>query len=297
MADKPDVGYEFGRGFLLASRQPPFSEVTPIIQNGRLVGGHGTGANNAAPPRQPIRGFIYDGSGGLTPELLTVIKNVDFKDKATPWELKWSSLCGKGKFQPVLVETTFLRKFGMGTVSGHRGQVGSDSLVQYGSPTLDKSSGRVGGNGMVWVVDPGDPLPDGRCPYGVPQVTYDVFTTMDGQVLQILGSVDHEALQDANWVIDFVIAPLIAPLLVKVAAEGVAIVCDAIMERVEARAARTLMAGLDGSLAKQASELNFEVLSGKGVPTGQGMPIKRAARPCSCLLDTKREGRSPTSCG
>jgi hypothetical protein len=278
MANKVDVGYDFGRGFLLRSRQP--LNVTPIVQDGHLVGGRGSGPaiNSAAAPPPPITGYRYDPSGGLTPEVLTVFQNLDFKAKATPWEMKWSSLCtSRGSFKPIVIETTFLRKFGMGTVAGHRGQVGSDSLVQYGSPTYDKSSGRVGGNGILWVVDPSDPIPPDKCPYGVPQMSYDVVTTMDGRVLQILGAVDQEALQDANWIINYVIAPLIAPVLVKLAAEGAARLCTAIMEQVEARAARTLMAGLTNDLAEEASELNFEVLS-------EGAPIPGTSVPESLRL-------------
>ena len=111
----------------------------------------------------------------------------------------------------------------------------------------------------------------------MPQTTYDVLTTMDGQVLAILGAIDREALEDANWVIDLVVAPLIASVLVKLVAAGAARLCTALIARMEARASRTLLAGLTEDLASDASELNFEVLA-------EGAPIPGTSVPESLRL-------------
>ena len=232
MADKRDDLFDFKRGFLLTTRlrtNPISFEMRPRQTS--------TGPATNSPS---IPAFLY-GAGGLTPESLTVFADLDFNDVATPWEQNWSSLCkGGGSFKPVMVETTALRQLGMGTVAAHRGSVGYESMVQYGSPTLDRNSGWLGGNGIVWVVDRNDDtLPAGKSLYGVPQTTYDVLTTMDGQVLAVLGAVDREALEDANWVIDLVVAPLVASVLVKLVAAGAARLCTAIIARMEARASPT----------------------------------------------------------
>jgi hypothetical protein len=261
MADKDDL-YDFKRGFKLLTRLPANFKPFDIS---RLPQGSQATMSDASPPKGAIPGFRYS-SGGLTNEGLTPFTDIDFNDLATPWERDWSRLCnGGGTFKPVVVETTLLRQLGMGTVAGHRGSVGCDSLVQYGSPTIDRSSGWMGGNGMVWVADRSDPsLPEGISPYGAPQTTYDVLTTMDGQVLAVLGVIDREALEDANWIIDLVVAPLAASVLVKLAAGAVRL-CTALIGRWEARAARNLLAGLTEDVAKDASELNFEVLA-EGAP-------------------------------
>ena len=106
----------------------------------------------------------------------------------------------------------------------------------------------------------------------MPQTGYDVLTTMDGQVLAIFGTVDHEALEDANWVIDMVLAPLIAPALVRLVTAGAARLCTAILTRLEARAARTLLAGPTRELAAEASGLHFEVLGEGAAIPGTSVP-------------------------
>ncbi len=274
MAENSNVLYDLKRGFLLISRQMPKflkTDVGPIAPPQPTM-------SDASPPRPAIPGSVYS-AGGLTPEMLMVFADMDFNDAATPWERDWSTLCkGGGSFKPVLVETPTLRQVGMGTVAGHRGSVSHDWLVQYGRPTLDRSSGWLGGSGVVWVADPNDPsLPPGRSPYGVPQTIYDVLTTVDGQVVAILGTIDREALEAANWVIDLVIAPLIAPVLVKLAAGGVARLCTSLLARMEARATRAVLAGLTENLASDASQLDFEVLA-------EGPPIPGTSVPESLRL-------------
>src|SRR5262249_20578749 len=104
----------------------------------------------------------------------------------------------------------------------------------------------------------------------------DVLTSVDGQVLAVFGTIDREALEEANWIIDVVLAPLAAAVLVKLAA-GAARLCTSLLARMEERAARNLLAGpgsmLDsGALAKRATGLDFEVLAeGKPIP-GTSVP-------------------------
>ena len=279
MADQADVVYDFKRGFKLASRQP--MDMKPNMAE---IANRKPGMSAASgPTTTEFSGMLYNG-GGLSPEILSVFTDLVFNDAATPWERKWSARCnGGGAFDPVLVETSFLRKLGMGTVAGHRGQVGAESLVRYGDPTIDRQSGWLSGDGLVFVWDVNDPtLPPGQFIFGMPQVTYDVLTTVDGQVLAIFGTIDREALVDANWVINLVLAPLIAPVLVQMAS-GAARICTGLLARWEASAARSFLAGPTRNLAAKASELDFEVLS-------EGAPIPGSSVPESMRLRVgKRE--------
>jgi hypothetical protein len=270
---KSDV-YDIKRGFLLGSRN--IRMLTPQEIADRVRENNQPRMSDASSPA-PLTGLIFSG-GNLVLDTLTVLAKQDFNDAATPWERTWSSLCkGGGDFTPVLVETTFLRKVGMGTVAGHRGKVGHELLIRYGNPTVDPKTGWMGGDGLVFVADPNDQsLPPGQSPYGVPQTVYDVLTSVDGQVLAVFGTIDREALEEANWIIDVVLAPLAAAVLVKLAV-GAARLCTSLLARMEERAARNLLAGpgamLDsGALAKAATGLDFKVLAeGPAIP-GTSVP-------------------------
>ena len=148
MAEKTNLVYDLKRGFLLATRQRVSLRASPVDIASRR---QPTMSDPNPPPS--ISALVYS-AGGLTNDILMKFADLDFNEVATPWEQKWSSLCnGGGTFKPVLVETTELRQLGMGTVSGHRGTVANDSLVQYGSPSLDRNTGWLGGDGIVFVVD------------------------------------------------------------------------------------------------------------------------------------------------
>lgn len=196
--------------------------------------------------------FRFD-RGQLVNEGLYPVAGTNFHTVATPWELRWSNLCnGGGTFVPVVKETDYLEVLGMGTVAAHRGSVGFERLVCYGTPTIDPKSGWLSGEGWVFVYDrETQSIPPGSTSrLGTPQKTYDVLTTVDGQVLAVLGVIDHQALRGANWVIDLVLAPLLAPAMIRLA-YGAARMGSALIARAEARLARNALAGPTKDLVEQ----------------------------------------------
>lgn len=209
-------------------------------------------------------------AGHPVPDGLYPIPKIDFSDSATPWERRCSILCpGGGPFAPVLYETPLLRKLGMATVGGHRGSVPFDAMWAYGPVVVDPETGLIGGEGFVFVTSESmnrDPTPRGVYFIGNPQTTYDVLTTVDGQVLAILGASCRDGVRDANWVIDAVVAPaltpfvapVLVPALVRLAA-GTTRLCTVLVARAGNRLARSVMAGATRELVEAAV--------GKGVGT------------------------------
>jgi len=185
---------------------------------------------------------LYDSHARSFYDQLTTQKV--FSYFATPWELKYSTLCNQNnEFIPVLRSTPFLSNFLMETVVAHVGySVSERNLVAYGTPELDKE-GRVGGDGVIFVLDQKDPtLVDGWRPWGHPQTEYTVLTMLDGTVAQFLNIIDRQPLKGANWIIDDVIAVLIAPMAVDFAYDALDL-CTALFNRTKGQVSRRLLAG------------------------------------------------------
>jgi hypothetical protein len=92
--------------------------------------------------------------------------------------------------------------------------------------------------GLVYVTERGNAsdAPEGWVNVGLDGHSYDVHTNSVGRVLAIRRIIDRGALVDANWVIDFVVAPIAMSL----AKAGVAICLNAFESLTELAAGRTL---------------------------------------------------------
>jgi hypothetical protein len=189
-----------------------------------------------------------------------------FAPAATPWELMRSVLAaevfslagapipsGKGRFTPVVQDTGD----GDALVVGHMGTVNGDRLlVSRNAKLVDKVVHQMMARGTKVFVAADEyqsEAPDGWRKAGFSSQDYTVYTTPDGQVLRVLHINDGDALIDANWVIDDVIAPAVAPVMLKLAYRG-ARMCSSLVGRLRnGQLARTFLGGATRELAESAA--------------------------------------------
>jgi hypothetical protein len=201
----------------------------------------GSSDGDVAPAK--YRAFVYQ-SGHLAPTTVWNWNGQQFARFATPWELKRSVVTVarfpelySARFAPVVLDTGD----GDALVIGHCGTVGGVDLI---APRGVHRDDALGGTMLFVDEETERPAPpDGWFTAGYTYDTYTVLTTVDGQVVRILKVKDGDALVDANWVIDLVVAPVAT----KLATTG-ARMCASLLMRVGS-STRTLLAGPTKELA------------------------------------------------
>jgi hypothetical protein len=210
--------------------------------------------------------YAYDHEGSLSDNSMQPLRTIygwdgqDFARYATPWELSRSILAkavyfagntpiySKFDFAPV-VQNTFFQNLAL--VVGHVGTVNGRALIAPKHQIAEGYHDRLIASGHLFVAEQSSTpvAPAGWQYVGYSDDRYTVYTTPDGQVLRILNKYNREALIDANWVIDFVVAPMVARVSVLFAKSGVQL-CTSAVGSIRGRATRTLLRGPTRELAE-----------------------------------------------
>lgn len=148
-----------------------------------------------APPRfdprqRRINGYLLIGN---VPTSRVMVEKPDqrFADHATAWELRYSSICQHGgPFAPVVDENW--------TVVGHLGEVnGTDLIVPEGLTHDQRSLAATLDMGPVFVLteQASRVLPAGWARWGILDFSYDVITSIDGEVVAAALSRSREGVE------------------------------------------------------------------------------------------------------